>query len=128
MPSLPGLPWGRADVALQSQSHGPQVRNCAILGPIAVHRGLDTSHLWVVSSATTGLKMTVVNEERDARRITEHLYRTCRDVLSLRNGSAILSRLPTWVYPWLRECRARGVYLPPSPFMKNQPTSPQEVE
>lgn len=85
---------------------GIHVRNEELIGPV-LQRG------WKVSLLTSGLLVTVLKTERDAKRAAEEFHKWFSDAVGLKYKDEVVSALPDWAGTWCTEMRTTGKYLPP---------------
>jgi hypothetical protein len=131
--------WREQGIHLSTYSEGegkdcivPYKRKVQALvyGPIAVHRTVSWSKDrtgkvllverdgYSVCAVSVGLScVSAVTTEEDALRIGTVLRDHCRHCLRSENREEIVSALPTWVKPWLTECKEQKAYVPFEQFV-----------
>ncbi len=84
--------------------------------------------LWAVTSLTTGLLVVKVSTQESAKKIAEHLWRSCRECFNYKSAEEIMKSLEErapWAKPWLIQCREAKAYIPP---MEKEPEGCQKQE
>ena len=88
-------------------------------GPVGYHKTTDKksdgkTYQWIVVSLTTGLAVTMVDGEEDARKIGEVLLSKCRLALTQPTKDKVLAMFPPKIKQWCKDCYAKRAFVEPT--------------
>lgn len=88
-------------------------------GPVGYHKTTNKesdgeTHQWVVVSLTTGLAVTMVDREEDAKKIADVLVAKCRLALSQPTKEKVLAMFPAKIKQWCKDCYAKRAFVEPT--------------
>jgi len=88
-------------------------------GPVGYHKTLDKNsdgktYQWIIVSLTTGLAVTMVDREEDARKIAEILLVKCRLALSQFTKEKASGMFPQKIKDWCKACYKERAFVEPT--------------
>jgi hypothetical protein len=100
-------PWVKKSVRVDSRRHTRgEVVEAEVYGAFAVHRGLgkEGEGLWALTHEPTGRRIVLLATELDCKRLGELLWGKWCLLFRLKDLETLRSRLPIWMFNWLKEC------------------------